>query len=136
MEVPKSVYHKDNSVSIWFFESEYCQSKYGPYSATGTNSCTLIALLAANNIAKKKVDVLLNSNFLNFYELIFCLQTTSRGPRLPSEVVDTFSKSINDGNHTYGKLLKNKHLQSMNLSIPEALDALGSLITDVEEWVN
>lgn len=62
MEIPKFVYHKENSVSIWYFESEYCQSKFGPYSSTGTNSCTLIALLAANYIAKKRLDVL-DENF-------------------------------------------------------------------------
>lgn len=58
MEIPKFAYHKENSVSIWYFESQYCQSKFGPYSSTGTNSCTLIALLAANYIAKKRLDVL------------------------------------------------------------------------------
>lgn len=62
-------------------------------------------------------------------------QTSSRGPRLSNEIVNVFSKSINDGNHSYGKLLKSRHLENMNLSIPEALDALGNLITDVEEWV-
>lgn len=31
--------------------------------------------------------------------------------------------------------MKNRHVENMNLSIPEALHALGNLITDVEEWV-
>lgn len=119
-----AVYEKRNNVNVWWFPKEFCQSRFGEYRESGTNSCTLISLLLADALSKD-----------------LALQMATR-TGLPQRTIEIFGNAMNEGNRVYSRIFKrfddkNKHKTDPNLSIPEAIRALvdhSSLHFDLQEW--
>uniref|UniRef100_A0A1I8NXQ6 Uncharacterized protein n=1 Tax=Stomoxys calcitrans TaxID=35570 RepID=A0A1I8NXQ6_STOCA len=109
-----AVFEQKNLLNIWWFPREFCQSAYGEFRHSGTNSCTLISLILANEMAK---------------ELVF---KTNTARSLPTRAVEIFAHAMNEGNALYGRIFNDistedsRKRRAPNLNIPEAVEALVS----------
>ncbi|KAM7356772.1 uncharacterized protein ACRADG_002406 [Cochliomyia hominivorax] len=113
-----AVFEKFNNVNVWWFPQEFCQSRYGEYHSSGTNSCTLISLILADKMSKESVFRVVNQT-------------------LPKRAVEIFAAAMNEGNIVYGNIFKNNKKRTPNLNIPEAMTALvdhRNMQFDLKEW--
>ncbi|KAM8720443.1 hypothetical protein ACLKA7_006483 [Drosophila subpalustris] len=109
-----TTYELVNRVSIWWFPPDFCQSRFGEYQDSGSNSCTLISLIVADKINKA---------------LAFSQKVTE----LPSSAWEVIGNSINDGNKVYHNLIS----ESLNINIPDAILAIlphQDIEFQLEEW--
>uniref|UniRef100_A0A1I8M7C3 Uncharacterized protein n=1 Tax=Musca domestica TaxID=7370 RepID=A0A1I8M7C3_MUSDO len=122
-----AVFEEYDNVNIWWFPKEFCQSRYGEYRTSGTNSCTLITLILANKISK---------------EIVF---RPNDSAILPAKGVQIFGDAMNEGNKVYWQLFDQADVmldssgkrRAPNLNIPEAIDALNAQVEiefDLKEW--
>lgn len=113
-------------VNIWWFPKEFCQSRFGEYRGSGTNSCTLISLILADKISKEHV----HEQGMDI---------------LPPRAVEMFGDAINEGNSVYWRLFdrsnmsqdNNRSRGTPNLNIPEAIFALAGqphMDFQLQEW--
>ncbi|XP_065361594.1 uncharacterized protein LOC135955197 [Calliphora vicina] len=113
-----AVLEKHNNVNVWWFPPEFCQSRYGEYHESGTNSCTLISLILADKMAKERVFQALSQT-------------------LPKRAIEIFGDAMNEGNIVYARIFSTNKKRTPNLNIPEALTALGgqsNMQFDLREW--
>lgn len=121
-----AVLEQHDHVNVWWFPREFCQSRFGEYRNSGTNSCTLISLLLADKISKEHV-----------------LYQTSHN--LPRRAVELFGDAMNEGNGVYSRLFEHpvgsvdatRKRKTPNLNIPEAISALDSqnnIRFHLQEW--
>lgn len=107
-------YEELGNVNIWWFPHDFCQSRFGDYCKSGTNSCTLISLILANKVSKMPS---LNENV----------------KELPEKAWDLIGESINEGNNVYHDLIS----ANLNINIPDAIAAIRSqqkINFRLEEW--
>ncbi|XP_073839421.1 uncharacterized protein [Musca autumnalis] len=122
-----ALFEEHDNVNIWWFPKEFCQSRYGEYRESGTNSCTLISLILANKMSQ---------------ELVF--HHNASPVRLPAKAVQIFGDAMNEGNKVYWQLFDHVDgpqdrgkRRAPNLNIPEAIDALNAQIHNgfnLKEW--
>lgn len=113
-----ALYEKHQNVNVWWFPQDFCQSRYGEYRDSGTNSCTLISLLLADKMSKEQVFRAISQT-------------------LPKRAIELFGAAMNEGNIVYANLFKNHKKHSPNLNIPEAISALedhSDIQFDLHEW--
>lgn len=84
----------------------------------GSNACTIIVLLMANNIKKSNIRV----------------QCLFRSPT-KEHLVKLFSNAILEGNTIHRNLFEAGLLRSMNLTVPEAMEGGQSSLGTLTEWV-
>ncbi|XP_023305973.2 uncharacterized protein LOC111687731 [Lucilia cuprina] len=114
-----AVLQKHHNVNVWWFPQDFCQSRYGEYYESGTNSCTLISLILADKMAKEEV----------FHK---------PSKTLPKRAIEIFGDAMNEGNIVYGRMFnRGSKRKTPNLNIPEALTALcdqRNMSFDLREW--
>ena len=54
---PTFDYEYRHLVHVWWFEKDFSQTLYGKNATKGSNACTLIALITASKICKRKINV-------------------------------------------------------------------------------
>ncbi|XP_075160342.1 uncharacterized protein LOC142233326 [Haematobia irritans] len=124
-----AVFEQHNHVNIWWFPKNFCQSTFGEYRRSGTNSCTVISLILANKISK---------------ELVFA-EGLPTHTLPPNRAVEIFANAMNEGNRIYGSLFDRTDIspdgsekrRAPNLNIPEAITALAGQINSefqLQEW--
>ncbi|XP_043648670.1 uncharacterized protein LOC122617063 [Drosophila teissieri] len=115
-----AIHEQIDNLNIWWFPRDFCQSRFGEYQQSGTNSCTLISLLLADKVAKAE----------RFYH---------RVSDLPLRGWELFGNAINDGNNVYHNVItaNTPHSRNLNLNIPDAIAAIRSqhkMNFRLEEW--
>ncbi|XP_037940751.1 uncharacterized protein LOC119673529 [Teleopsis dalmanni] len=104
-----AVHELSGSVDVWWFPTFFCQSRFGEYQSSGTNSCTLISLLVANRVAKSS-------------ECGFAVTNSE----LAKHAVDIFGAAINEGNAVYKRSTIANTRTSQNFNIPDAIALLAA----------
>ncbi|XP_039484886.1 uncharacterized protein LOC120447521 isoform X1 [Drosophila santomea] len=115
-----AIHEQIDNLNIWWFPRDFCQSRFGEYQQSGTNSCTLISLILADKVAKAE----------RFYH---------RVSDLPLRGWELFGNAINDGNNVYHNVITTNtpHSRNLNLNIPDAIAAIRSqhkMNFRLEEW--
>uniref|UniRef100_A0A1A9ZDW4 Uncharacterized protein n=4 Tax=Glossina TaxID=7393 RepID=A0A1A9ZDW4_GLOPL len=118
-----AVFEQHSHVSVWWFPREFCQSRFGEYRESGTNSCTLISLILADKIAKEQIF-------------------SQKAKTLPQRAVEVFGDAMNEGNTVYSRVFESKddngrRRRAPNLNIPEAIAALANsdfIEFQLQEW--
>lgn len=113
--IPKYDIENVDEILVNWFEPRFSQAQYGRHAHGGKNSCTLIALLTAELIAKHQIK-------------------TADRKGLPMDAILLFAKAMNCGNISYLEAAQGGKLPHVNLSIPEALEILDTKIKNIEEW--
>uniref|UniRef100_A0A1B6DI50 Uncharacterized protein n=2 Tax=Clastoptera arizonana TaxID=38151 RepID=A0A1B6DI50_9HEMI len=107
---------KDNNVKIWWFPKDFSQSQFGN-KFTGSNACSIIALLVALRCNDEKIQI---GDFIE--------------TPVNEQIVCILAESIIEGNNLHRKLLVTGALKFLNMTIPEAIDAIGHKIRYMIEW--
>ncbi|XP_068149934.1 uncharacterized protein [Drosophila tropicalis] len=115
-----AIHEQIDNLNIWWFPRDFCQSRFGEFQQSGTNSCTLISLILADKVAKAE----------RFFH---------RVTELPSHGWDLFGNAINDGNNVYHNVItaNTPQARNLNLNIPDAISAIRSqhkMNFRLEEW--
>ncbi|XP_017042300.1 uncharacterized protein LOC108088838 [Drosophila ficusphila] len=115
-----AIHEQIDNLNIWWFPRDFCQSRFGEFQQSGTNSCTLISLILADKVAKAE----------RFYH---------RVSDLPMRGWELFGNAINDGNNVYHNVITTNAPQArnLNLNIPDAIAAIRSqskMNFRLEEW--
>lgn len=109
-----ATYEKYQNVHMWWFPAHFCQSRHGDYQESGSNSCTLIALIYANKLCKMPTFS----------------QSESEMPPLAWVVI---GDAINEGNWAYHDLIRG----NVNISVPGAIWTIRThdkTNFNLEEW--
>ncbi|KRF93795.1 uncharacterized protein Dmoj_GI15235, isoform B [Drosophila mojavensis] len=107
-------YEEIGNVNIWWFPEDFCQSRFGDYRKSGTNSCTLISLILADKVSKMP-------------------SLSQNVKELPEKAWDLIGDSINEGNIVYHDEIS----ANLNINIPDAMAAIRShhkINFLLEEW--
>ncbi|XP_049775541.1 uncharacterized protein LOC126235860 isoform X3 [Schistocerca nitens] len=114
--LPETVTEIWGDVIIWWFPRDFSQSRIGD-KCTGSNACTLIALLVAHQCYKDNINI------------------SPGEQRLSSHIITALAESIMEGNEIHRQLLQKGNLQYLNMTVPEAMAAAKSKIKFITEWV-
>ncbi|XP_067014160.1 uncharacterized protein [Anabrus simplex] len=115
-ELPEIECERWGDVSIWWFPRDFSQSRYGDRN-TGSNACTLIALLVAQRCNQNNIKIWTKEDFT-----------------LNKSIITALAESILEGNEIHERLLREGVLQHVNMTVPEAIEAAGSKMKIVTEW--
>ncbi|KAH8295727.1 hypothetical protein KR018_006110 [Drosophila ironensis] len=115
-----AIHEQIDNLNIWWFPRDFCQSRFGEFQQSGTNSCTLISLILADKVAKAE----------RFY---------NRVSDLPMRGWELFGNAMNDGNNVYHNVItaNTPQARNLNLNIPDAIAAIRSqhkMNFRLEEW--
>ncbi|KAM8707768.1 hypothetical protein ACLKA7_014841 [Drosophila subpalustris] len=115
-----AIHEQIDNLNIWWFPRDFCQSRFGEFQQSGTNSCTLISLILADKVAKAE----------RFYH---------RVAELPPRGWELFGNAMNDGNNVYHNVITahTPLARNLNLNIPDAISAIRSqhkMNFRLEEW--
>lgn len=118
-----TIFEQYERVHVWWFPKEFCQSRFGEFRESGTNSCTLISLILADKMAKEQIF-------------------QQRSKTLPRRAIQVFGDAINEGNGVYSRIFElrdenGKKKRAPNLNIPEAISALDrqdDIGFQLQEW--
>ncbi|XP_049775538.1 uncharacterized protein LOC126458411 isoform X2 [Schistocerca serialis cubense] len=113
--LPETVTEIWGDVIIWWFPRDFSQSRIGD-KCTGSNACTLIALLVAHQCYKDNINI------------------SPGEQRLSSHIITALAESIMEGNEIHRQLLQKGNLQYLNMTVPEAMAAAKSKIKFITEW--
>ncbi|XP_026850142.1 uncharacterized protein LOC113567168 [Drosophila persimilis] len=115
-----AIHETIDNLNIWWFPRDFCQSRFGEFQQSGTNSCTLISLILADKVSKAE----------RFYH---------RVSNLPARGWEMFGNAMNDGNRVYHNVIlaNTSHVRNLNLNIPDAIAAIRTqqrMNFRLEEW--
>ncbi|XP_017136494.1 uncharacterized protein LOC108152024 [Drosophila miranda] len=115
-----AIHEQIDNLNIWWFPRDFCQSRFGEFQQSGTNSCTLISLILADKVSKAE----------RFYH---------RVSNMPPRGMELFGHAMNDGNKVYHNVISanTPHVRNLNLNIPDAIAAIRSqhkMNFRLEEW--
>ncbi|CAH0556929.1 unnamed protein product [Brassicogethes aeneus] len=107
---------EDKILIIWF-EPHFSQSHYNIKNCTsGSNACTLIAVLMASKCHHNKIQVNHPKKPLNY------------------DLVHLFAISMLEGNKIHDHLKINNMLKHINLTVPEAIEFADKFTEGMTEW--
>ncbi|XP_017034477.1 uncharacterized protein [Drosophila kikkawai] len=115
-----AIHEQIDNLNIWWFPRDFCQSRFGEFQQSGTNSCTLVSLILADKVDKAE----------RFYH---------RVSDLPMRGWELFGNAMNDGNNVYHNVItvNTPQARNINLNIPDAIAAIRSqhkMNFRLEEW--
>ncbi|KAK7864351.1 hypothetical protein R5R35_009186 [Gryllus longicercus] len=102
-------------VRVYWFPRDFSQSRFGD-RATGSNACTLIALLMAQRCYQQEIKICTPDN------------------QISKATVNALAESILEGNALHEALLARGALRHVNMTVPEAIAAAGARAKFVCEW--
>jgi hypothetical protein len=107
---------QEGGVHIWWFPEEFSQSRLGD-RIIGSNACTLIAVLLAGRIDEFQIQI------WGYFD-----QPLNR------LLVTSIAEAIIEGNEIHETLRNSGQLVDLNLTVPEALEAVVAKYPLFTEW--
>lgn len=101
--VPKLYGNQQNDIKVWWFPSDFCQSRLGDRKI-GSNACTLIAVILAYRIHDQGIGI-----------------SGKLQKPLSRRLISALAESIVDGNEIHQHLVETGKLSDVNLTLPEAM---------------
>ncbi|KAF7284177.1 uncharacterized protein LOC143202138 [Rhynchophorus ferrugineus] len=107
----------DDNITVMWFEPKFSQSHYNVHNKTnGSNACTLIVVLIAAHLDKKKLLI---------YESEY---STNK------DLIQFLAISMLQGNKIHEELKMRRLLKHLNLNVPEALKYTENQTFNLVEW--